>query len=65
MVSNNENRPTLQGDVIYHNKNMCRKKKGHPNNTHIRIEMDTADKLQRKFGLCHLIGHTRKYYHNV
>lgn len=43
--------PTYQGDVIWHNENMRRKKRDRPNNMRIRTKMDMANKLERKCGI--------------
>lgn len=35
------------------------------NNTHIRTEMDTYDKMERDYGICRLTDNTQKYSPNV
>ncbi|XP_073226869.1 uncharacterized protein [Cicer arietinum] len=57
--------PTYEGETLYHNPQMRRNKKGRPNSTRIRTEMDVKEKVPRKCGLCRLTGHTRKHCPNV
>lgn len=57
--------PTYEGETLYHNPQMRRIKKGRPNSTRIRTEMDVKEKVPRKCGLCRLTGHTRKHCPNV
>src|SRR3954466_8630762 len=47
------------GDILLHNERMRRNKKGRPNNTRIRTEMDTVDKVKRRCGICQGL-HMRK-----
>ncbi|CAK8575841.1 unnamed protein product [Lathyrus sativus] len=57
--------PPYQGDIVWHNDDMRRKKKGRLNSKRIRTEMDTADKI---IGLCNIYrqpGHNRKKCSNV
>lgn len=65
MVFSEEYRPTYQGGVIYHNKNMRRNKKGCPTNTRIKTEMDTTEKIKRLCGICRLPSHTWKCCPNI
>lgn len=65
VVASEEYWPIYQGDVIFHNENMRMKKKGCLTSTHIRIEMDTVEKMKRKCGICRLTSHTRKRCPNV
>lgn len=58
VLFNNEYWTTYQEGVIFHNENMCRKKKDRPNNTHIGAKMDIVDKLLRKYGLRPLNDYT-------
>lgn len=39
--------PQYEGDTLCHNDNMRRKKKGHPNSSRIRIEMNNVEKEKR------------------
>lgn len=41
-----------QGEVVWNNQNMRRKKKGCPNSTRIQTEMDTANKIVRLYNSC-------------
>ncbi|XP_058776138.1 uncharacterized protein LOC131650445 [Vicia villosa] len=51
--------PAYEGDVVWHNDNMRRKKRGRPNSTRIRTEMDDHEKMVRKCGICREIGHNK------
>lgn len=51
-----------QEDIVWHNDEMRRKKKGRPNNICIKKEIDTADKMIRLCNICHQLGHNRKNY---
>ncbi|XP_058754623.1 uncharacterized protein LOC131627784 [Vicia villosa] len=51
--------PAYEGDVVWHNDNMRRKKKGRPNSTRIRTEMDDHEKMIRKCGICRQVGHNK------
>lgn len=44
MVAKDEYLPTYQGDIIWNNEKMRRKKKGRPNSKRIRTKMDSAKK---------------------
>src|SRR3954469_2738077 len=50
--------PTYEGDVVWHNDNMRRKKRGHPNSTRITTEMD-HEKMVRKCSICREVGHNK------
>ncbi|XP_058753389.1 uncharacterized protein LOC131626586 [Vicia villosa] len=50
--------PAYEGDVVWHNDNMRRKKRGRPNSTRIRTEMD-HEKVVRKCGICREVGHNK------
>ncbi|CAK8534128.1 unnamed protein product [Lathyrus sativus] len=52
--------PPYQGDIVWHNDDMRRKKKGRPNSKHIRTEMDTTDKMIRLCSICRQPGQNRK-----
>ncbi|CAK8568754.1 unnamed protein product [Lathyrus sativus] len=54
-----------QGNIVWHNDDMRRNKKGRPNNKRIRIEMDTTDKMIRLCSICRQPGHNRKKCLNV
>ena len=57
--------PAYQGDIVWHNEQMRRKKKGRPKSTRIRTEMDTANKMIRLCSTCRLLGHNRKNCLNI
>lgn len=57
--------PPYQGDIVWHNDEIRRKKKGRPNSTHIRTEMDTAEKIIRLYSICRQSGHNRKNCPNL
>lgn len=65
VVAMEEYWPPYEGDIVWHNEEMRRKKKGHPNNTRIQTEMDTMDKMIRKCSICRQPGHNRKHCPNV
>lgn len=54
-----------EGNLVCHNPRMRRNKNGRPVSTHISIEMDTTDNLNKKCSLCRLPGHNRKHCPNV
>lgn len=54
-----------QGEIIWHNENMRQKKKDLPNNTRIKTEMDTTDKMVRLCSLCRQPEHNQTKYPNV
>ena len=51
--------PKYQGDIVWPNEVMRRKKKGHPNSTRIRTEMDTVNIIVRLCSSCRQPGHNR------
>ncbi|XP_058733795.1 uncharacterized protein LOC131605461 [Vicia villosa] len=51
--------PSYKGEVVWHNDMMQRKKKGLPNNTRIRTDMDDQENMKRKCIICHQVGHNR------
>ncbi|XP_058774340.1 uncharacterized protein LOC131648590 [Vicia villosa] len=52
--------PRYEGDTLCHNDAMRRRKKGRPNSTRIRTEMDDYEKEKRRCGICREFGHYRK-----
>ena len=52
--------PAYDGEIVWHNDQMRRNKKGRPKSKRITTEMDSLDKLERKCGLCRQVGHNRK-----
>lgn len=52
--------PEYDGEVVWHNDTMRRNKKGRPNSTRIRTEMDVQDKMERKCSICRQVGHNKK-----
>jgi hypothetical protein len=52
--------PPYEGDIVWHNDEMRRKKKGRPNITHIRTEMDTIDKMIRLCSIYRQPGYNKK-----
>lgn len=44
--------PPYLGDTLMHDERMRRNKKGRPNSTRIRTEMDTVEKIKRRCGIC-------------
>ncbi|XP_058784186.1 uncharacterized protein LOC131658956 [Vicia villosa] len=50
--------PAYEGDVVWHNDNMRRKKRGRPNSTQIITEMD-HEKMVRKCGICREVGNNK------
>ncbi|XP_050884761.1 uncharacterized protein LOC127087884 [Lathyrus oleraceus] len=64
-IAMEERWPQYQGDIVSHNDEMRRKKKGRPNNTRIRIEMDMADKMIRLCSICRQPEHNKKKYPNL
>lgn len=57
--------PAYQGEIVWHNEHMRRKKKGRPNSTRIQTEMDTVRRMKRLCGSCRQPGHNRKNCPNV
>ncbi|CAK8535186.1 unnamed protein product [Lathyrus sativus] len=57
--------PSYQGDIVWHNDGMRRKKKGHLNNKRIITEMDTADKMIRLCSICRQPEYNQKNCLNV
>lgn len=51
--------PTFEGEIVWHNDQMRRNKKGRPNNTRITTEMDVHDKMVRKCSICRMPGHNK------
>jgi hypothetical protein len=51
--------PPYEGDIVWHNEEMRRKKKGRPNSTRIRTEMDSTDKMIRLCSICRQPGHNK------
>ena len=51
--------PAYQGDILWYNEIMRRKKKGCPNSTRIQTEMDTANKMVRFCSSCRQPVHNR------
>src|SRR4051812_19177537 len=51
--------PAYEGDVVWHNDNMQRKKRGRPNSTRIRTKMDDHEKMVRKCGICRQVRHNK------
>lgn len=45
VVENEDYCPTYQGDIVWNNENMRRKKKGCPESTHIQTKIDTMNKI--------------------
>ncbi|XP_058742056.1 uncharacterized protein LOC131614500 [Vicia villosa] len=52
-----------QGDILLHNERMRRNKKGRPNSTRIRTEMDTVEKVKRRCGICQGLHMRKKCLH--
>ncbi|XP_058746218.1 uncharacterized protein LOC131619094 [Vicia villosa] len=52
--------PAYEGEIVWHNDQMRRNKKGRPKSKRITTEMDELDKLERKCGLCRQVGHNKK-----
>lgn len=65
MVENEDYWPAYQGHIVWHNENMRRKKKDRSNNTQIRTEMDTANKMVTLCSSCCQPEHNRANYPNV
>lgn len=65
VLPNEECQPVYEGGQFSIIQSCERIKKVAQHNTYIRIEIDTAAKLQRKCGLYRLINHTRKQYPDV
>lgn len=57
--------PTHRGNIICHNKNIRRKKKDRRNNTHVKIETNTAGKMVKLYGTCLHPRHTQKHCPNL
>ena len=51
--------PPYKGDIVWHNDEMRRKKKERLNNTRIRTEMDSTDKMIRFCSICRQPGHNK------
>ena len=60
MVSKLDYWPAYDDEIVWHNDQMRRIKKGRPKSKRITTEMDSLDKLERKCCLCHQVGHNRK-----
>lgn len=60
-----ENWPQYEGFTLCHDDSMRRRKKGRPNSTRIRTEMDDVEKEKRRCGICREIGHMRRKCPNV
>ncbi|KEH34824.1 hypothetical protein MTR_3g072367 [Medicago truncatula] len=56
--------PNASGFELCPNLSTRRPKKGRPNTTHIRTEMDEVEKVPRKCGLSRGEGHYHKYCPN-
>ncbi|XP_058749008.1 uncharacterized protein LOC131621962 [Vicia villosa] len=52
--------PAYEGEIVWHNDQMRRNKKGRPKSKRITTEMDELNKLERKCGLCRQVGHNKK-----
>src|SRR4051812_36270865 len=50
--------------MVWHNDNMQRNKRGRPNSTRIRTEMDDHEKMVRKCGICRVVRHNKNTYPN-
>ncbi|CAK8566447.1 unnamed protein product [Lathyrus sativus] len=57
--------PPYQGDIVWHNDDMRRNKKRHPNSKRIRTEMGTTDKMIRLCSICRQPEYNQKNYSNV
>ncbi|CAK8537799.1 unnamed protein product [Lathyrus sativus] len=64
-ISHHENWPTYEGFTLCHDETMRRNKKGCPNSTRIRTEMDDLEKEKRRCEICQEIGHMRRKCSNV
>ncbi|CAK8539708.1 unnamed protein product [Lathyrus sativus] len=64
-LSHQQNWPTYEGFTLCHDETMRRNKKGRPNSTRIRTEMDDLEKEKRRCGICREIGHMRRKCPNV
>ncbi|KAI5448199.1 hypothetical protein KIW84_015572 [Lathyrus oleraceus] len=51
--------PPYEGDIVWHNEEMRRKKKGRPNSTRIITEMDSTDKMIRLYSIYRQPGHNK------
>ena len=51
--------PPYEGDIVWHNDEMRRKKKGMPKSTRIRTGMDSTDKMIRLCSICRQPGHNK------
>ncbi|XP_050909751.1 uncharacterized protein LOC127123590 [Lathyrus oleraceus] len=60
-----ENWPQYERFTLCHGDSMRRRKKGRPNSTRIRTEMDDVEKEKRRCGICREIGHMRRKCPNV
>ncbi|CAK8543472.1 unnamed protein product [Lathyrus sativus] len=60
-----QNWPTYEGFTLCHDETMRRNKKGCPNSTRNRTEMDNLEKEKRKCEICREIGHMRRKCLNV
>ncbi|XP_050897043.1 uncharacterized protein LOC127103845 [Lathyrus oleraceus] len=60
-----ENWPQYEGFILCHDDSMRRRKKGRPNSTTIRTEMNDVEKEKRRCGICREIGHMRRKCPNV
>ncbi|XP_058775069.1 uncharacterized protein LOC131649320 [Vicia villosa] len=52
--------PAYEGEIVWHNDQMRRNKKGRPKSKRITTEMNELGKLERKCGLCRQVGHNKK-----
>ena len=51
--------PKYQGDILWHNEVIRRKKKGRLNSTRIQTKIDTSNKMVRLCSSCRQSGHNR------
>ncbi|XP_058761446.1 uncharacterized protein LOC131634842 [Vicia villosa] len=65
ILPHQDNWPQYRGPTLCHDETMRRKKRGRPNSTRIRTEMDDVEKEKRMCGICREVGHIRSKCPNV
>ncbi|XP_058772701.1 uncharacterized protein LOC131646752 [Vicia villosa] len=65
ILPHQDNWPQYRGATLCHDETMRRKKRGRPNSTRIRTEMDDVEKEKRMCGICREVGHIRSKCPNV
>ncbi|CAK8531310.1 unnamed protein product [Lathyrus sativus] len=64
-LPHHQNWPTYEGFTLCYDETMRRNKKGCPNSTRTKIEMDDLEKEKRRCGISREIGHMRRKCPNV